>query len=192
MDQTWKWSNVDKGKDILYDGMKVTHKGEGYDYNWSLIRTEQCITEEMDHVYFEVTVIDQYQWGNITIGFSKASPDTKDGEEPGKFNGSFGYKNWGTINVNGHTLKEVEKFGTGDTIGCGVHRMIVNETTFLRFYFTKNGEKIEVSGYVEGSEYCPTIGMYQNGVVKCNFGEKAFKFNVQGMYILTFFNLHKL
>ena len=217
IDHTWSWSNHDKGKHISYDGNQITHDGS-YERS-SLIRTEQCISKEIDHVYFEVTVINEGsdvdidkdidcvdENKDITIGFSKTSPDTRDGKWLGDFNGSLGYQSYTTmytrrrctggrdhiysrqnkIKVGGHTIKEPGNFGTGDTIGCGVHRMTVDETTFLRFYFTKNGKKIDAIGYLEDAEYHPTIGMCDGSVVECNFGENPFMFNGQGMHTIIF------
>ena len=185
IDHTWTWSNVDKGKHISYDGIQVTHDGSR---NRSLMRTDQCITKEMDNVYLEVTVINIRENGEITIGLSKRCPETRDDQMLGNFNGSLGYQSYrNVLKVDGKEVKQVEELVVGDTIGFGVHRMTVDGASFLRFYFTKNGEKIDASGYLEDIEYCPTIEMADGGgAVECNFGENAFKFNCQGMYILIF------
>ena len=118
----------------------MTHDGS---YDISLIRTEQCITKEMDDVYLEVTVIKEGMCRVLAIGLSKKCPDTRDGKMPGDFNGSVGYSVAGSsweseIRVDGNKVKDVERLVKGDTIGCGVHRMTLDGASFFYFYFTKN------------------------------------------------------
>ena len=68
----------------------------------------------MDHDYIEVTVIDEGKGGYIKSGFSKQCPETREGEYPGNFNGSLGYKSYEKeIKDNGNKIKKIE--GTDDT-----------------------------------------------------------------------------
>ena len=141
----------------------------------------------MDHAYYETTIVDKGQYGYITIGLSKTSPETRDGNIPGNFIGSAGYQsNSGRMMADGNVVKAVDKLAVGDTLGCGFYRLIVDGTIFLRFYFTKNGEYLDGSGYLEEGEYYPTIAMMYGGKVQTNFGENKFQFNYQGMQRSTF------
>ena len=136
----------------------------------------------MNNFYIEVDVVDKGKYSDINIGFSRKCSD-KDGPL-GYFDGSIGYLScWKKIVHNGRTVKEVEKLVTGDTIGCGINRITIDTQSYLCVYFTKNGEKLDISRYLEDGDYFPTIQMNDGGKLRPNMGESPFRFKPKGMLI---------
>ena len=106
---------------------------------------------------------------NINIGFSRKCSD-KDGQL-GDFDGSIGYQSfWEKIVHNGQTIKNVDLLVTGDTIGCGINWITIDMQSYLCVYFTKNGEKLDISCYLEDGDYFPTIQMNWGGKLRPNMG----------------------
>ncbi|KXZ54134.1 hypothetical protein GPECTOR_5g234 [Gonium pectorale] len=67
-------------------------------------------------------------------------------------------------------------FGTGDTVGAGIHM------GRQELFFTKNGSKLKPAHRPVRTGLYPTIGLHSKGeLVQVNFGAKPFVFDLEGM-----------
>uniref|UniRef100_A0A183BIG0 B30.2/SPRY domain-containing protein n=1 Tax=Globodera pallida TaxID=36090 RepID=A0A183BIG0_GLOPA len=141
--------------------------------------------------YYEVTITGQripiFLWSVLTIGLAtKQMPlDNRVGENKG----TYAYASWGIVLVEGanaptyETDEEIEAFGDGDVIGCGVN--LANRQIF----YTKNGHRLgenETHFFLEpadllvdfGAVLFPCISLHTPGTkIEANFGPE-FKYNI--------------
>ncbi|GIL63043.1 hypothetical protein Vafri_17192 [Volvox africanus] len=126
--------------------------------------------------YYELTVLDSGIYGKIAIGFADKS--FKLTRQPGWEAGSFGYHGDDGKKFIGLGNGEDygPTFGTGDTVGAGIH------LGRQELFFTKNGTKLKVAYRPVRAGLYPTIGLHSKGeTVLVNFGQKPFVFDLEGM-----------
>ena len=151
-----------------------------------MIRTIESISPSATQYYFEFTVNEQGETGEIGIGLTRNAPETRNGGMPGWDDGTIGYHgdDGGIYHNSGRKETDCETFGSGDTVGCALNRIYIDNASFLFCYFTKNGKKLNPVKYLEDGDYYPTIGMGSAGtVVTANLGENDFLYNSQGIFI---------
>ena len=146
----------------------------------SLICTTQPIPNYVQQYYYEATIIEQGETGDIAIGLSKNDPNTWNGRMPGWDDGTIGYHGDDGSICHKTGSAVCETFGNGDTVGCMLYRIYVDNICFLRCHFTKNGENLKPVRYLENGNYHPTIGMNSGTRVTANLGETEFLYTIQG------------
>ena len=146
-----------------------------------VIRTNEPIYETNGYFYFEIEVERNGEnRGAIAIGLSPASSFTED--HPGLAPNSFGYDSDGYVYCDTEKYYVGEEFEVGDIVGCYA------DFTRKVVYFTKNGFIVSepVNNITKNlvslpENLYPTIGMSSVGdLVKTNFGEETFVFDVEG------------
>jgi hypothetical protein len=128
-DELLSWSMVDKGDHISYDGLRIQHTGtKGGGKQHSLIRTTKPISSSATSFYFEATVIQPGETGEIGIGLTKSDYPVN-GLMPGWYNGTIGYHgdNGGIYHNTERQVAAGETFGSGDTVGCFLNRIYIDE-----------------------------------------------------------------
>ena len=184
------WSNTDKGDGITYDGdtMECVRAKEGED-NHSMIFTTHPISKDSKDFYFEVRVEDEGENGWIGIGLAKSDAKYPNERMPGWDDGTIGYHgDDGGIyhNVDWKHQATCETFHSGDTVGCMMTRTVIDDDAYLLVSFTKNGERLKPTRYLEDGNYHPTIGMGSVGAkVTANLGETEFLYQFKGVYFNT-------
>lgn len=125
--------------------------------------------------YFEVTVLEEGERGNIGLGICNGVVQLE--KMPGWEGGSFGYHgdDGNVFKESGQNgIKYGPKYGTDDVVGC-VWNFIDNTVSF-----TKNGEFLgKAFEHLSGPLY-PTVGMQsKKGRLEINFGSKPFVFDIE-------------
>ncbi|ELR18451.1 SPRY domain containing protein [Acanthamoeba castellanii str. Neff] len=125
--------------------------------------------------YFEITVLDQGLKGYIAVGLTDVNYPLN--KQPGWVKHSYGYHgdDGMAYHNQGSGIPFGPRFGTGDTVGCG----LIYETGEV--FFTKNGKFLGV-GYsnAQGKELFPSVGLHSSAEkVVFNLGKKPFKFNFE-------------
>ncbi|GFR46622.1 hypothetical protein Agub_g8226, partial [Astrephomene gubernaculifera] len=126
--------------------------------------------------YYEFTILDQGLYGKIAIGF--ADKNFKLTRQPGWEDNSYGYHgdDGKKFIGNSHGEDYGPTFGTGDTVGAGIH------LGRQELFFTKNGTKLKLAHRPMRAGLYPTIGLHSKGErVQVNFGHKPFVFDLEGM-----------
>ena len=120
--------------------------------------------------YFEMKIVEAA--GNGVIGIGVCTSSSQSTGLPGWDDNSWGYHG-----DDGHAFEEGDrllvtenpKYGTGDTVGCGVD--FVTRTV----WFTCNGRRLETVFYMVTGRLYPCVGVGDRGtVVTLNFGEDPF------------------
>lgn len=102
---------------------------------------------------------------------------------PGWDSCSYGYHgdDGGIFHATGHMLREYgPTFGVGDVIGCGIdyHERAIFYThngKFLGYAFTSLSDReLQKNWY-------PVVGIDSKSVIKCNFGQSPYVFDLEGM-----------
>ena len=135
------WSMHDKGDHILYNGniFECTRTMEG-ENNHSMVFTNQPIPKNVEIFYFEITVEDEGENGSIGIGLAKTSAKYQNGQMPGWNKGTIGYHgNDGSIYHNSDENEvSCETYGNGDTVGCMMKKVMIDNHKFIFVDFFKN------------------------------------------------------
>lgn len=170
-------SNHGHGLEISKDKLTVRYVGEGrHDNDVGAIQANRPVPVKQLVYYYEVTVLDQGEYSRISVGFS--DKNFKLTRQPGWEPNSYGYH--GDDGRRFHAQPKGDEygptFGTGDTIGAGIH------WGRQEIFYTKNGTKLKTAFKgVKGPLY-PTVGLHsKNECVEVNFGQKPFKFDIEGM-----------
>ena len=179
------WSMHDKGDHILYNGniLECTRAMEGED-NHSMVFTNQPIPKNVEFFYFEITVEDEGENGLIGIGLAKTSAKYQNGRMPGWDKGTIGYHgdDGGIFHNDEEPQFVCETYGKGDTVGCMMKKLMIDNHQYIFVNFFKNGKNLKASRYVDEGEYYPTIGMGSAGAkVTSNLGETDFVYKIEGM-----------
>jgi ankyrin repeat protein len=143
------------------------------DGDCACVQAIKPFTPEDPLTYFEITVIDHGKRNIITFGLTFEEFDLD--ALPGWKKKTIGYHgDDGQLFYNrGRGTPWGTRYGTGDTVGCGV-----NYKT-REVFFTKNGEFLGVA--VKGvsvDKWFPTVGFRSpSAIVRVNFGLEPFKFS---------------
>ncbi|KAI5809189.1 hypothetical protein BZA77DRAFT_364263 [Pyronema omphalodes] len=78
------------------------------------------------------------------------------------YHGDDGYKFHNTV----YSLGFIEKYGAGDTVGCGVIKG--------RLFFTKNGKFLGFCFDDVSGQLFPIVGMAPGNKIRANFGDRPF------------------
>jgi len=129
--------------------------------------------------YYEIYVINVGDKPSVVTMGAAINSFSKNNAIPGWLKFSYGYHgdDGGIYFENGFTYIKEEKWGLGDTIGCGFDFQTNN------IFFTKNGKLIHSRLVYEieiiKGQLLPTIGMRsKNACCSVNFGQEPFKFDV--------------
>ena len=157
----------------------------------NLIRTTKPIPLiNSTSFYFEVKIIDGGKNDYLGIGITEADPNTRSGSFPGwdtfptlgiGYHGDDGK----IFHKNGYTKSDfVEKFTTGDVVGCLIYLARTKDNEINLVQFTKNGKKLNFPRVVKTKVWYPTIGISSPGAsVDTNFGQHPFLYLREGNYI---------
>ncbi|CAO3660215.1 unnamed protein product [Umbelopsis ramanniana] len=125
--------------------------------------------------YFEVEIVSKGRDGYIGIGFCWQSNLLN--RLPGWDDHSWGYHgdDGHSFCSSGNGKPYGPKFGTGDTIGCGVNFQDMSA------FYTKNGVDLGTAFQgLQGASLYPCVGFRTPGEqVEVNFGEREFKFDIE-------------
>uniref|UniRef100_A0A914H7C0 B30.2/SPRY domain-containing protein n=1 Tax=Globodera rostochiensis TaxID=31243 RepID=A0A914H7C0_GLORO len=128
--------------------------------------------------YYEVTISGKGYCVHIGLATKQMSLDKRVGENKG----TYAYANYGIFLVEGVRAEatnyesdyDIEGFGVGDVIGCGVN------LATRQIIYTKNGERLDTAGlHVDfAADLFPCISVYYPGTkIEANFGPN-FKFTL--------------
>ncbi|KAF2277031.1 ran-binding protein [Westerdykella ornata] len=142
------------------------------------IRADHCAPKKCGIYYFEVTVMSRVK--DTTVGIGLSGPKVSLHRMPGWEPDSYGYHgdDGHIFNHNQSGRAYGPKFGSQDTIGCG----IIFKTR--QIFFTKNGYPLGTAFKDVNTEkrYYPVIGVKKNGeTLKANFGQEPFVFDIDKM-----------
>lgn len=167
---------------MIYDGARLEHSSL-FKKEVNIIRSSSPVCSSSTLDYFEVTIENGGETGEIAIGLASADLEIDTENMPGFSFQTIGYHQDGQVYPGVNDSKRLDKFGTGDTIGCKITRMDVNSASFQRVQFTKNGEKIDAAGYLGIGNYYPTIGMKsKEAAIIANIGHESFSYMPAGRY----------
>lgn len=160
------------------DKLTVRYTGQAqHENDVGCIQSNHPVPRKRLVYYFEVTVKEASDRGEIGIGFS--DKNFKMGRHPGWEPNSYGYKgDSGKKHANCTRGEEYgPPFGAGDTIGAGFH--LGRQEVF----FTKNGKQLGVAFKgVTVAPLFPTIGLHsQSDCIEVNFGKEPFRFDVEAL-----------
>ena len=138
----------------------------------SVIRTVEAIPPDTNLYYFEMTVV---KGGDICIGLTTRDVCSSN-QFPGDVDGSIGYHGeYGGIYHNRKYIPPYGKYGTGDTVGCCLKRINIDDKTYPSCFFTRNGIKLGPTVYLDDREFYPTIGLGNEfNEVETNLGQKEY------------------
>ena len=150
------------------------------------ISSKNPIPKDDKKLYFEVTIEDEGEGFNvIAVGLStKALFKYSELLDLSGFSTlAYVYRSDGNIFCDAIKIYEGSEYGQGDVIGC--YADYINGI----YCFTKNGIVVSETIVSRSSECMPfqkdlypTIGLNSDGtIVRTNFGENIFTFNLQGM-----------
>ena len=148
----------------------------------------------MTQYYFEITIQDQGKNGSIEIGLSQITQKIKDNnpsyvyvpkleEDLAAYNGS-GYIIQ-TDRWSDQSMKKVpfDSFSQGDVIGCWASRIWIDDVSYLKIQFIKNGAKSSSYCYLEDGYFSPMIMMNSEGAkIEANFGQTKFRYQRKGSH----------
>eukprot|EP01119_Soliformovum_irregulare_P021857 TRINITY_DN7356_c0_g1_i1.p1 TRINITY_DN7356_c0_g1~~TRINITY_DN7356_c0_g1_i1.p1 ORF type:complete len:411 (-),score=88.29 TRINITY_DN7356_c0_g1_i1:526-1758(-) len=163
--------------EVTPDKLTATYIGRGtHHHDVGSIRTNKPFSRDATIGYYEVKVLNAGAKGSICVGLAEKTFSLE--RQPGWEEGSYGYLAEDGKKFGGNQRGEgySEGFTTGDVIGCGI--IHVKQEIF----FTKNGKYLGTAfRKVRGTLY-PTIGMHSaKESITVNFGQKPFKFDLDGM-----------
>ena len=179
------WSSEDKGDLMSLNGHCIKHLGKAGYNGESMIRTTKPIDPGLELYYFEMTVRQPGEGGVIGIGLTKNTEKSRNGELPGWFDGSIGYHgdDGGIYHNAGISIASSDPYYTGDTVGCGLKKMMIGQEMYRLCFFTLNGQKVAHTRFLGDGDLFPTIGLGDGGSeVETNLGYKEFVFDLEGMY----------
>ncbi|KAG8812634.1 hypothetical protein FRC17_001927 [Serendipita sp. 399] len=175
-----QWSETDKSPHLIVspNGRDVTFNGHASSLDTrdaAAVRAECPIPAACGIYYYEVKVVDRGNKGQISIGF--ATKDLQLSKLPGWEPGSWGYHGDDGLSFSGQPRSGAEfgpRFGTGDTIGCGINFLDHNA------FYTKNGTWIgTVFSDLPDRDVYPALGLRtSNEHVQANFGGSPFLFDI--------------
>uniref|UniRef100_A0A2M3Z038 Putative ran-binding protein n=1 Tax=Anopheles braziliensis TaxID=58242 RepID=A0A2M3Z038_9DIPT len=173
------WSSQDKCSTIglTQNNLRVHYKGIGKSHSDAAsVRTAYPIPAACGLYYFEVKIISKGRDGYMGIGLTHTN--FKMNRLPGWDKQSYGYHgdDGNSFCSSGNGQPYGPTFTTGDIIGCGVN--LVDNTCF----YTKNGHHLGIAFRDLPPRLYPTVGLQTPGeVVDANFGQEAFKFDIEDM-----------
>ena len=146
------------------------------------MRTAQFIPPLAENIYYEINIVDPGETGMIGICLTEGNARLRDGDFTLWKKRSIGYFGNGKIHHNTDTpITSCKTFSTGDTVGCFVERLFVNENRLQFCFFTRNGKRLGPIILLNNKDFYPTIAMNSPGaIVKANLGESEFAWNIQG------------
>lgn len=153
--------------------------GEGFQsQHFSSIFSNNPIPPQCRLYYYETTVIDQGKNKLIVAGFGPLELCTR--SLPGLVDNSMGYHgdDGRLYEKPGRLGKLAPRYGTGDTVGCGL------DFERSKYFYTKNGELVAFGNLMSNDAlpaYYPAIGIGSpDAIVDVNFGEfKEYQFSLQ-------------
>ncbi|KAI6182020.1 hypothetical protein M3Y99_01963500 [Aphelenchoides fujianensis] len=173
------WNPADKCRllRLSSDNLKVQYNGKGESHrDAAAVRANCSIPRNCGIFYFEIDVLEKGESGFIGIGLCEKNVDIN--RLPGWETTSYGYHgddgNFFASSGKGVTFGP--KFGTGDTVGCGIN--FITRSIF----FTKNGVNLGTAAVNISIDHplYPTVGMQTPGeVVATNFGQKPFFYKLE-------------
>ncbi|CAM9158941.1 unnamed protein product [Chrysoparadoxa australica] len=162
---------------VTLDKLGAKYKGKAnHDADAGCVRSDHPVPPKQGTYYFEVTILDRGESGNISVGLVDHQSKLK--RRPGFQPGSYGYSGTdGRIHrgsVRGRAYGP--SFQSGDTAGCGV------TLSKGEVFFTHNGNFLGVAiKNVTGPLY-PCIGLHGPGEkLRANFGREPFEFRLEGL-----------
>ncbi|PVG00698.1 SPRY-domain-containing protein [Serendipita vermifera] len=175
-----RWSETDKnhhliispdGKDVSFNSSSTTLETR----EAAAVRAECPIPAACGIYYYEVTVLDKGNKGQISIGF--ATKDLNLSKLPGWEAGSWGYHGDDGLSFSGLPRSGTEygpRYSTDDIIGCGINFFERNA------FYTKNGILIgSVFSDIPEQDLYPAIGLRTaNESIRTNFGDTSFCFDI--------------
>jgi hypothetical protein len=164
--------------EISQDRRTIKYTGKGlHSHDVGTARTEHPFPSNRLIVYYEVTIIDAGVRGSIGVGLTKEQFILN--RKPGWEEDSYGYHSDGKKYTDGTKGENYgPAFTTGDTVGCGINY------DKQEIFFTLNGHYLGPAFKKVTSTYYPTVGLHSNGeIVRANFGQNPFKFNIEEMII---------
>lgn len=172
------WNPNDKGQcvELSSDNRRLKYVGVGKDdTDAASVRSNFPMRSQCGIFYFEVEIVSKGRDGYIGIGFCWQSNLLS--RLPGWDDHSWGYHgdDGHSFCGSGNGRPYGPKFGTGDTIGCGI-----NFQDMTAFY-TKNGVHLGTAfTNIQGASLYPCVGFRTPGEqVEVNFGDKEFKFDIE-------------
>ena len=183
---SYKWSKDDKGELIEIEGPSQL-KFIGTEKRHNLARTTKPISKYSSSFYFEATIINSGDDGEIAIGLTKANPNTRSGYLPGwRSNPTLGIgyhgDDGGIFHESNKAIEHGEKYKAKDVVGCYLVRTRMSDEEIILVQFTKNGNKTLTPRIISNDEWYPTIGIGSPGaIVDTNFSINGFTFDVKGM-----------
>lgn len=139
------------------------------------VRANYPMRSQAGIFYFEVDIVSKGRDGYIGIGFCWQSNLLN--RLPGWDDHSWGYHgdDGHSFCGSGNGKPYGPKFGTGDTIGCGINFQDMSA------FYTKNGVHLGTAFQgIQGALLYPCVGFRTPGEqVEVNFGDKEFKFDVE-------------
>lgn len=162
------WSSVDKGPniDIVNDDIIQFH---GQDGQGEVVRTAEPIPSRCSYYYFEIQIMNTGGTSGVTMGLSSQDSGSNSCQKSKKKSKANEYISIFTPN---------HYYTFDDVIGCYVD--IINSS----YFFTMNGKIMcEPIFYNRTEEILyPTVSFSRNGdIIRINFKEEAYKFNVTGI-----------
>ncbi|KIM34017.1 hypothetical protein M408DRAFT_89481 [Serendipita vermifera MAFF 305830] len=175
-----QWNENDKSPHLTVsaDGRDVSFNGHSNTLDTrdaAAVRADCPIPPACGIYYYEVTVLDRGNKGQISIGF--ATKNLNLSKLPGWDSGSWGYHGDDGLSFMGQPRTGATygpRFGTNDTIGCGVNFLENNA------FYTKNGKFLApVFSNLPDHDLYPALGLRTaNEHVRTNFGESPFRFDI--------------
>ncbi|KAI9285909.1 concanavalin A-like lectin/glucanase domain-containing protein [Umbelopsis sp. AD052] len=172
------WNPNDKGHcvELSSDNRRLKYVGVGKDdTDAASVRANFPMRPQCGIFYFEVEIVSKGRDGYIGIGFCWQSNLLN--RLPGWDDHSWGYHgdDGHSFCSSGNGKPYGPKFGTGDTIGCGVNFQDMSA------FYTKNGVDLGTAFQgLQGASLYPCVGFRTPGEqVEVNFGEREFKFDIE-------------
>lgn len=184
MPRRWDGGQASSFLEIAPNGLSVTFKRnaniQGEKDPSGVVRADTYIPSSVGSYYFEVKILHVHGQRdcNVGVGLSKLHGELN--RMPGWDPHCYGYHgdDGNFFSACGHGKPYGPKFGTGDTIGCGI------DTNLNIVWFTKNGHHLRTayegnSGELEN--LYPTVGLRTPGErLHVNFGQAPFLFDFDG------------
>ncbi|KDQ53837.1 hypothetical protein JAAARDRAFT_60943 [Jaapia argillacea MUCL 33604] len=181
----WSHENSRGNVDVSQDGLFVRYRGStGFpDERRRMVGAAKgnAPCPRSGIYYFEFTVVNQGNGGLVGIGMMTEQSRLSDMPGWGKT-----AKDWGYHGDDGNVIFEgtayrkatstANRFGTGDTVGCGVNWNVKDGSIF----FTKNGLYLGAPVKKIGDQdLYPAVGLLSAGAeIHANFGQQPFKIDI--------------